>query len=25
VGLVSHLYPVLVALKIPPVQAMQNE
>jgi ABC-type lipoprotein release transport system permease subunit len=25
VGLVSHLYPVLVALKIPPVRAMQTE
>jgi len=25
VGLVSHLYPVLVALKIPPVRAMQSE
>jgi putative ABC transport system permease protein len=25
VGLVAHLYPVLVALKIPPVRAMQNE
>jgi putative ABC transport system permease protein len=25
VGLVSHLYPVIVALKIPPVRAMQNE
>jgi putative ABC transport system permease protein len=25
VGLVSHLYPVVIALKIPPVRAMQNE
>jgi putative ABC transport system permease protein len=25
VGLVSHLYPVIIALKIPPVRAMQNE
>jgi putative ABC transport system permease protein len=25
VGLVAHLYPVLVALKVPPVRAMQNE
>jgi putative ABC transport system permease protein len=25
VGLVSHLYPVIVALKVPPVRAMQDE
>jgi len=25
VGLVSHLYPVIVALKVPPVRAMQSE
>jgi hypothetical protein len=25
VGLVSHVYPVVIALKIPPVRAMQNE
>jgi putative ABC transport system permease protein len=25
VGLVAHLYPVVIALKIPPVRAMQNE
>ena len=25
VGLVSHLYPVIIALKIPPVRAMQTD